>query len=93
MYRLTRKDVEVELSVALSIEFRKHLLAMRSKDRAKADAAMDTIIAKLASTVCNDSTCVVRTEARGFGLLGPRKFGVDEPWPAPLDMERHSKAP
>jgi hypothetical protein len=93
MFRLTRKDVEVELAVALTIEFRKHLLAIRSKDRTKADAAMDTFIAKLASTICNDSTCVVRTDSPGIAMAPPRKFGIEEPWPAQLDMERHSKAP
>jgi len=90
MYRLTDKDIEVELAVAFTIEFRKHLTALRAVDRSKREAAERAILAKLLSVVSNAGTCVVRADSTSFHNSGQRgKFGQDEPWPAKLFLERY----
>ncbi len=93
MYRLTDKDIEVELSVALLTALRENKAGFRSSNRTVRDAAEQQIVQKVLAVVSSKSTCVMRADRVGWSMSEHHgTFGIDEPWPAPPLMEQHMTA-
>lgn len=90
MYRLDAKSLSLTVEMAAWRAFRKHGAQLHSKaSRGRAELE---IIAELKEALINDHTCVVVTGISGFSMSTHRlRFGVDEPWPAPLEIEAHEQ--
>lgn len=88
MYRLDRRSLEIEIEMAAWRIFKRYGTGLISKVT-RSNAERD-IVAELKKALVNDHTCVVMTDSSGG--YNPRRgvFGVDEPWPAPLEVERHA---
>jgi hypothetical protein len=91
MFRVDRKTLQVELEVRLSTAMRTMSAALRSKQPGEREATQRRIVGILLDEIDGSSSCVVRADhKRGFGHEKRGEFGVDEDWPALLDMERHT---
>jgi hypothetical protein len=93
MFRVDRKTLQVELEVKLASAMRAMRTQLRSKTGAEREAAELRLVQLLINEVDNPSSCVVRADdtrrvRSNYSARG--EFGVDEDWPALLDMERHT---
>ncbi len=88
MYRLDHDKLALDIQMAIWRAVNPAGARVRRKGE-DAERAIQTEIVKL---FVNDHTAIVVTDSVGFGMdLRRGRFGADEPWPAPLDIERHAR--
>lgn len=89
MYRLDEEALTLKIDMAVWRAFDRHGKFINSRtDRGKIQGM---VAAEIKKDLVNDHTCVVMAGTSGFSMGTRRKtFGVDEPWPAPLELEHHA---
>lgn len=90
MYRLNNEALALKIQMAAWRAFDRFGKLLNSK--AQRGQIQMQIVTELQREFVNEHTCVVITGASGFSHNTTRlRFGVDEPWPAPLELEDHAR--
>jgi hypothetical protein len=89
MYRLDPKTLALKIQMAAWRAFDRYGKLLNSRDGRK--HVQDQIVGEIQRDFVNDHTCVVVTDSSGGYNPTRAAFGRDEPWPAPLEIERHER--
>ena len=83
MYRLSRRDIENLISVAITTAPKVIVQRSRSRDQVLVDWSTTAMIEHICNKIDNDSAMVIVADMVGFNAGQRRgKWGVDEPVPA-----------